>query len=89
VQTEINFGYASDAQIETTEKPYSIPSLVDENVNLEMLETIPAYKRRQMSITNQGNESEQAVSKYTLSTDPATNQPRIRDNNAYLNDRVD
>ncbi|MDR3093631.1 MAG: cell division protein FtsZ [Bacteroidales bacterium] len=89
VQTEISWGYA-DQQVETEERPFTFPTLADENVNLEMLENVPAYKRRQMNIAApMPVETEQSVSKYTLSTDPQTNQPRIRESNAYLNDRVD
>ncbi|MDR0814524.1 MAG: cell division protein FtsZ [Bacteroidales bacterium] len=89
VQAEISWGYA-EQQVETEEKPYTVPALTDENIDLEMLEMEPAYKRRQMNIAAQlPVETEQAVSKYTLSTDPQTNQPRIRESNAYLNDRVD
>ncbi|MDR2847475.1 MAG: cell division protein FtsZ [Bacteroidales bacterium] len=88
VQTEISWGYPAQ-QVETEEKPYIAPLLTDEHVDLEILETVPAYKRRQMNIAQLPAETEQTVSKYTLSTDPQTNQPRIRESNAYLNDRVD
>ncbi|MDR1666705.1 MAG: cell division protein FtsZ [Bacteroidales bacterium] len=87
VQEQMIWRYPDEA--ESAEKN-NIPKLTDEHVDLEKMEKEPAIWRRQRNSTATDNAApEQEMSRYTLSADPATNVPVIRENNAYLYDRVD
>jgi len=90
-QTKIKWDIAepfTDVAVEQDESVRSIPSILDENVNIEELENTPAYIRKKIKIDNQLAGAEKEVSKYTLSTDKE-NTVRLRDNNSYLFDVVD
>jgi cell division protein FtsZ len=87
-QHRIEWGASAVETVETVERPRSIPSIVDENANIEELENIPAYVRKKVRIDNQAPGSGSEVSKYTLSSDK-DNNVRLRDNNSYLYDVVD
>ena len=65
-----------------------IPSVVDENTNIDEIENTPAYIRKKVKIDNQLAGTENEVSKYTLGSDNQ-NTVRLRDNNSYLFDVVD
>ncbi|MGF7140503.1 cell division protein FtsZ [Roseimarinus sediminis] len=54
---------------------------------IENLEKIPAYKRRQINMKN-NQKAEKKVSKYSLSNDE-NNEIFLSDNNSYLHDNVD
>lgn len=56
--------------------------------NIDTFEDVPAYIRRNMSLTAPGSTSESKLSKFTLSSD-GEEGPVLRENNAYLNDNVD
>jgi len=89
-QNKIKFDYAgtdTDVAIETVERIRAIPLVVDENVNIDELENIPALVRKQIKLENQLSGTEKEVSKYTLDT--KDNTPRIRENNPYIHDVVD
>ena len=93
VQTKIQWEEGDvDVEIETMEPPKPtrpIPSILDENANIDELENTPAYIRKQIKLDNQRAGVEKEVSKYTLSSDKKTNTVRLRDNNSYLYDVVD
>ena len=90
-QTEFRWN-PSDIATAVAEDPVSetrvIPLVVDENVNIDELENIPAYIRKKKNIDNQLSGIEKEVSKYTLSSDKE-NTIRLRNNNSYLFDRAD
>ncbi len=52
------------------------------------LEKEPAYKRRNVQLTDVPDSNEIEVSRYTLSNDK-DNKPEIKSNNSFLHDRVD
>ncbi len=56
--------------------------------NIDTFEDVPAYIRRNMSVTTPEKEKESKVSKFTLTSDD-NDEPVLRENNAYLNDNVD
>ncbi|MBK6730458.1 MAG: cell division protein FtsZ [Bacteroidetes bacterium] len=55
--------------------------------NLDELEKVPAYLRRQVDLENTQNSSENNFSKYTVSGNE--NGPEFRKNNSFLHDNVD
>ncbi len=77
-----------EAATETLERPRPVPSIIDENANIDELENTPAYIRKKIKLDNQTSGTETEVSKYTLSSDK-DNMVRLRDNNSYLYDVVD
>jgi cell division protein FtsZ len=56
--------------------------------NIDTLEDVPAYIRRNISLTSPDAPSESKLSKFTLTSDDEDG-PVLRENNAYLNDNVD
>ena len=78
-----------DVAVDTLERPRGIPLVVDENINIDELENIPALVRKKIQLENQLSGIEKEVSKYTLSTDKKDNTVRLRDNNSYLHDVAD
>ena len=56
--------------------------------NIDTIEDVPAYVRRNLSIGAPENGSESKLSKFTL-TSGENEEPVLRENNAYLNDNVD
>ncbi len=56
--------------------------------NIDTFEDVPAYVRRNMSISAPDKTSESKLSKFTLTSDD-NDEPVLRENNAYLNDNVD
>jgi cell division protein FtsZ len=87
-QQKIEWESSADAMTETAERTRAIPSIVDENANIDELENTPAYLRKKIKIDSQACGTENEVSKYTLSSDK-DNTVRLRDNNSYLYDVVD
>ena len=79
----------TDIAVETLERPRAIPVVVDENMNIDEIENIPAIVRQKKKLENQLPGTENEVSRYTLSTDNKNHTPRIRDNNSYLYDVAD
>lgn len=55
--------------------------------NLDELEKVPAYLRRDVDLENTQNSAENNFSKYTVSGDE--NGPEFRKNNSFLHDNVD
>lgn len=60
----------------------------DERANIDKLELIPAYQRRNVNIDISLPSKEANVSRLTLGSDD-DNQVRLRPNNTYLHDNVD
>ncbi|MDP4210437.1 MAG: cell division protein FtsZ [Bacteroidota bacterium] len=60
---------------------------VDEKSNIEELENVPAYIRKEVKI-DQKPKTDTTISKFSLSTDE-DNNIRLRQNNSYLYDNVD
>jgi cell division protein FtsZ len=90
-QTEIRWNLSEtdvETVTETAERVRPVPSIADENLNIDELENTPAYIRKKIKIDNQLSGTENEVSKYTLSSDKE-NTVRLRDNNSYLYDVVD
>lgn len=58
------------------------------NNNIDVYEDVPAYVRRNIQLAKSGHSSEEEISRFTLGEDEE-NQPKLRDDNAYLNDNVD
>ncbi len=87
-QSKIEWSISTETTIEPLERPHSVPSIIDENLNIEELENTPAYIRKKIKIDNQTPGAEKEVSKYTLGSDE-NNTIRLRDNNSYLYDVVD
>ncbi|MDR1172796.1 MAG: hypothetical protein LBL24_10110, partial [Bacteroidales bacterium] len=85
-QTEIKWN--SGVETETMEWVRPVPSITDENENIDELENTPAYIRKKIKMDNRLSGIENEVSKYTLSSDKE-NTVRLRDNNSYLYDVVD
>jgi len=56
--------------------------------NIDTFEDVPAYIRRNISLSSSDSNSESKLSKFTLTSDDEDG-PVIRENNAYLNDNVD
>jgi len=56
--------------------------------NIDTFEDVPAYVRRNMSLTAPESGAESKLSKFTLTSDD-NDEPVLRENNAYLNDNVD
>ncbi len=56
--------------------------------NIDTFEDVPAYVRRNMSISAPDKASDSKLSKFTLTSDD-NDEPVLRENNAYLNDNVD
>ncbi len=84
VQSKIQ--WESMEEHETTVRERPVPSIIDENMDIDELENVPAYKRKKINIDNQATEHE--VSKYTLSSEN-DHTVRLKDNNSYLYDVVD
>lgn len=61
---------------------------VDERANIDKLEAIPAYQRRNMNIDMTVPSKDANISRLTLGNDE-DNQIRLRPNNSYLHDNVD
>jgi cell division protein FtsZ len=55
--------------------------------DIDRLENIPAYKRRQIKMKAREGNEEKKVSRYSLSTD--NNEIFLNENNSYLHDNVD
>jgi cell division protein FtsZ len=90
-QTQIKWDFAEPATeiaTEPFERARPVPSILDENANIDELENIPAYIRKKINLDNQLAGTEKEMSKYTLRSDKE-NTVRLRDNNSYLYDRVD
>lgn len=63
--------------------------LTNRNENIEEIENIPAYKRKNRHIEDDTNHSDdEEVSRFTLSEDE-NNNIKLSDNNSYLHDNVD
>ena len=88
-QSSIEF--ETDTLIETAEREptRAIPYVVDENINIDELDNVPAIIRNKVKVENRLSGTEKEVSKYTLSTDKKENTVRLRDNNSYIHDVVD
>jgi cell division protein FtsZ len=71
----------------TTRAKESGYAAVDEKSNIEELENVPAYIRKNVQI-NQKPKPESNISKFSLSVDEENNI-RLRQNNSYLFDNVD
>jgi cell division protein FtsZ len=56
--------------------------------NIDTFEDVPAYVRRNMAIGGAESAAESKLSKFTL-TSGDSDEPVLRENNAYLNDNVD
>jgi cell division protein FtsZ len=56
--------------------------------NIDTFEDVPAYVRRNLSISAPDKASDSKLSKFTLTSDD-NDEPVLRENNAYLNDNVD
>ncbi len=56
--------------------------------NIDTFEDVPAYIRKNLSISTPDSAGESKLSKFTL-TSGENNEPVLRENNAYLNDNVD
>lgn len=52
------------------------------------MENVPAFKRRNVSLSNPAHSSESEISRFTLGTDEDKN-PSIKPNNSFLHDNVD
>ena len=91
-QTKIKWDIAEPATeiaTETFERAHTIPSILDENADIDELENTSAYiRKKKVMIDAQLTGTEREVSKYTLSSDKA-NTVRLRENNPYLYNRVD
>lgn len=59
--------------------------------NMNELENVPAYKRKQIEIDNANLPSTKNdyMSKYSISEDELNSRPEVRKNNNFLNDNVD
>jgi len=53
------------------------------------LESVPAFRRRNVHLQQVDVSSETNVSRYTLSENPDDKKPEIRPNNTFLHDNVD
>jgi cell division protein FtsZ len=60
----------------------------DERANIDKLELIPAYQRRNVNIDVSLPSKDANISRLTLGSDD-DNQVRLRPNNSYLHDNVD
>ncbi len=60
----------------------------DERANIDKLELIPAYQRRNVNIDMTAPSKDANISRLTLGSDE-DNQVRLRANNSYLHDNVD
>ena len=56
--------------------------------NIDTFEDVPAYIRRNISLSSSDTQSESKLSKFTLTSDDEEG-PVLRENNAYLNDNID
>jgi len=56
--------------------------------NIDTFEDVPAYVRRNLSLSTSDSGAESKLSKFTLTSDD-NDEPVLRENNAYLNDNVD
>jgi cell division protein FtsZ len=56
--------------------------------NVEEMERVPAYMRRNVDLPDSGQASDSNVSRYTLGTD-SNNKTGLRENNSFLHDNVD
>jgi len=56
--------------------------------NVEEMERVPAYMRRNVDIPESSQANDSNVSRYTLGTD-ANNKTGLRENNSFLHDNVD
>jgi cell division protein FtsZ len=56
--------------------------------NVEEMERVPAYMRRNVDLPEGTQSDENNVSRYTLGTD-AYNRTGLRENNSFLHDNVD
>ena len=58
------------------------------NEEIEEMENVPAYKRRNVELSDVTPSSESVAARYTLGEDENHN-PELRENNSYLHDNVD
>ncbi|MFN3940343.1 MAG: cell division protein FtsZ, partial [Chitinophagales bacterium] len=88
----------TSGQINNNDKLHFISATSDERVkklrslslklnNLEEVEKVPAYLRRQVDLENTTSSAENNYSKYTVSGDE--NGPEFKKNNSFLHDNVD
>ncbi|MDT3402671.1 hypothetical protein QE417_001743 [Mucilaginibacter terrae] len=57
------------------------------NGNIQELENVPAYKRKEISLQQPAASNESSISKFSLSDNDGN--PEIRRNNSFLHDNVD
>jgi cell division protein FtsZ len=69
------------------EVEFNVDFAGSDEMDIENIENIPAYKRRRLKI-NLGRKEEKKVSRFSLSTDEK-NEIFISENNSYLHDNVD
>jgi len=58
------------------------------NEEIEVMENVPAYKRRNVKLSDVTPSSESVAARYTLGEDENHN-PELKENNSYLHDNVD
>jgi len=71
---------------DTQRDPKQVPSLLKDNI--DTIENVPAYKRKNLLLESKKYSAQQNVSKFSL-TEDENNNPVLRSDNAYLHDRVD
>ena len=66
------------------------PRLIRADDEIEELENVPAYVRKQIPIDHKQHSEDQEVSRYRLTDDGDPEEgPRLRPDNGYLHDNVD
>jgi cell division protein FtsZ len=63
-------------------------TLKNRNGNIQELENVPAYKRKEIALQQTPSSSESEISRFSLLSDDEGNT-EIRRNNSFLHDNVD
>jgi len=74
---------------ERMERIQAYTSKLKSSTGISDLEKEPAYKRKNIQIDDVPHSSEEAMSKFTLSSDSDGEYGGLRDNNSFLHDNVD
>ena len=95
VQTEMHWKHSetdtaiAEPSYQSMESLRTVPDILVEGADIDELENIPAYKRKQLKKKDSVQSAiEKEMSKYTISTDKDYTF-RLRDNNSYVDDVAD
>jgi cell division protein FtsZ len=80
---------APDNQDEDEQRLKALSYSIKSPKGLEMMEDVPAFKRQRIEFNDVPHSSDNDISKFVLNEDPETKKPEIKEENAFLDPKVD